>query len=307
LSGEDKQQTRRYFARSPKEAVMRSLLAVAALAVGMLVFATLPAPADEKADQKATGELGERIQDLNLTDQQEAKIADIRKEFRPRVQEAAKELSGLLKEEVEKARAVLTPEQKTKLEAAREERKEQRAEGLAQRITHLEEMDLTEGEMTKIADIRMEFRPKIEQAMKQLHGLLNDDQKKARQEALQAGKKRREVLQALNLTDDQREKVQAVCKEVCTLVREEMEKVRDVLSTEQRATLQDVKEERRERVRDRMTHRIANLKDLNLTEEQKTQLTDIRKEFRPKVHEAGNKLRGIAREEVEAIVAIIKE
>jgi hypothetical protein len=33
---------------------------------------------------------------------------------------------------------------------------------------------------------------------------------------------------------------------------------------------------------------------------------EIRKEFRPKVHEAGNKLRGLVREEVEQIVSVIK-
>ena len=52
--------------------------------------------------------------------------------------------------------------------------------------------------------------------------------------------------------------------------------------------------------------RIANLKDLNLTDDQKTQIADIRKEYRPKVHEAGNKLRATVREEVEAILAVIK-
>jgi Spy/CpxP family protein refolding chaperone len=55
-----------------------------------------------------------------------------------------------------------------------------------------------------------------------------------------------------------------------------------------------------------MAHRIANLKDLNLSEEQQTKIADIRKEYRPKVHEAGNKLRGTVREEVEAIIAVIK-
>jgi Spy/CpxP family protein refolding chaperone len=281
-------------------------MAAVALAVGMLAYATLPTAADDKPGQGAAGALAERIQDLDLTDQQEAKIADIRKECRPKVQEAAKELAGFLKDEVEKVRAVLTPEQRTKLEAAREERKEHRAECLAQRIAHLEELDLTEAEMTKIGEIRTEFRPKIEQALRQLHGLLTDQQKQARQEALQAGKKHREVLQSMNLTDAQREKVHAVGKEVATLVREEMEKIRDVLTAEQREALQELRAERRERVRDRMAHRIANLQDLNLTDAQKTQIADIRKEYRPKVHEAGNKLRALVREEVEAIVAVIK-
>jgi Spy/CpxP family protein refolding chaperone len=139
-----------------------------------------------------------------------------------------------------------------------------------------------------------------------LQGLLTDDQKKARQEALRAGKKHREVVEALKLTDEQKTKVQAVCKEVGELVREQMEKMRDVLSAEQKEKLEELKDERKDRVRDRMAHRIANFKELNLTEDQKAQIADIRKEYRPKVHEAGNKLRATIREEMEAIMAVIK-
>jgi Spy/CpxP family protein refolding chaperone len=284
---------------------MKTLVAVVALTVGIACYATPPAAAEEKADQKDEVLLV-RIQDLQLTDEQEAKIADIRKEFKPKVQEAAKELGTIVKEEVDKVRGLLTPEQKTKLDEAKEEAKERRAHTLAERIAHFEELDLTEGEMTKIADIRKEYRPKIEKAMTQLQGLLTDDQKKARQEALTAGKKRREVLESLKLTDEQKEKVQTVCKEVAALVREEMEKIRDVLSDEQKEKLQEFKEETKERIRDRRAHRIATLKDLNLTDEQKTQIADIRKEYRPKVHEAGNKLRATIREEMEAILGVLK-
>jgi Spy/CpxP family protein refolding chaperone len=267
---------------------------------------TRTATAQEKADQQGAGGPAERIQDLNLTDEQEAKIGDIRKECRPKVQEAAKDLAGVVKEEVEKVRAVLTPEQRAKVEAAKEERQERRGEGLAERIAHVRELDLTDAEIAKIGDIRREYRPRIEKALRELQGLLTDDQQRAREEGLKAGKKRREILESLNLTGEQREKVQAVGKEVATLVREELEKMRDVLSAEQRETLQDLKEERQERVRDRQAHRVANLKDLNLTDEQKAQIGDIRKEYRPKVQEAGNKLRATIREEVEAVVAVIK-
>ncbi len=55
-----------------------------------------------------------------------------------------------------------------------------------------------------------------------------------------------------------------------------------------------------------MAHRIANLRDLNLTDEQKSQIAEIRKEYRPRVQEAGNRLRSLAREEVEMIVAVLK-
>jgi Spy/CpxP family protein refolding chaperone len=285
---------------------MRTLLALVALAVGMLVYATPPAAADEQPGQRAAGRFAERIQDLNLTDQQEAKIADIRRECRPKVQEVGKELAGVVKEEMEKVRAVLTPEQRAKLEAAKEERREHRAEGLAQGIAHVEELDLTDAEKAKIEDIRKECRPKIEKAMQALGAILTDAQKSAREEALKSGKKHREVLEALNLTGEQKEKVAAVCKNVCALAREEMEKIRDVLSEEQKAQVAELRDERKEHVRDHMAHRIANARDLNLTDAQKAEIANIRKEYRPKVHEAGNKLRAAVREEVEAILAVIK-
>jgi Spy/CpxP family protein refolding chaperone len=89
-------------------------------------------------------------------------------------------------------------------------------------------------------------------------------------------------------------------------VREELEKIRDVLTEGQKEKVQEFREERRERVRDRKAHAIANAKELNLTDDQKAKIMEIRKEFAPKVHEAGNKLRATVREEAEAILAVIK-
>jgi Spy/CpxP family protein refolding chaperone len=279
---------------------------VLAVAVAVAVC-NWPGAADTKAQQRGTTVVVvERIQDLNLTDAQENQIADIRKEYQPKVEAAAKDLATIVKEEVQKAEAVLTPEQKTKLEAFKEERKEQGIDGLAARIAHLHQLDLTDGEIAKIQKIRMEYRPKIEAAMKNLESLLSPEQKKAREDALKAGKKRREVVAVLNLNDDQQAKVETVAKEVGTLVREEMEKMRDVLSEEQQAQLSELKDERKDRIRDRKAERITNARELNLTDEQKTKLADIRKEYRPKVHEAGNKLRAVVREEVAAIVGVIK-
>jgi Spy/CpxP family protein refolding chaperone len=285
-----------------KEVAMRTFMAVVALVVGMAVYASLPAAADEKVAVV----LVERIQDLNLTDQQEAKITEIRKEYRPKVQEAEKDLAAAVKEEVEKVRGVLTTEQKTKLEAAKEERKERKGERLCERIAHLRQLDLTDAEEAKMAEIRKEFRPRIEKATKELDGLLTDEQKKAREEGLKGGMKRKEVLASLKLTGDQKEKVETVGKELRTIVREELAKMQEVLTEAQKEKLQEFKDERREHVRDRMAHRIGNLRDLNLTEEQKDKIATIRKEYRPKVHEAGNKLRATVREEMEAILAVIK-
>ena len=201
---------------------MRSLIA------GLTVAVLLGALGNGKllAQREDGSRLSERMQDLQLTDDQEAKIADIRKEYRTKVQEAGKDLAAIVKEEVEKAHGVLTPEQKTKLEAFKEERQEHRAEGLAERIAHLQELDLTDAEMAKIAEIRKEYRPRIDKALEGLRGLLTDDQRKAREEGLRAGKKRREIIASLNLTGEQKEKVEAVAREVRTLVREELEKMR---------------------------------------------------------------------------------
>jgi Spy/CpxP family protein refolding chaperone len=283
---------------------MRTIVAVLT-AVVLSVGAGLYVPAEARGQRAAEG-LAERIQDLNLTDAQEAKIQDIRKEYRPKVEAAAKELAAVVNEEVEKARAVLTPEQRMKLEAYKEERKERRIGGLAARMAHLEQLDLTDAEVAKIQEIRKEYRPKIEAALKNMAGLLTPKQRKAREEGLKAGKKRREILASLNLNDDQKAKVENVCKEVGTLVREEMEKIRDVLTEEQQAKLAELKQERKDRILDRMAVRIMNLKELNLTADQKAKLADIRRDYRPKVHEAGNKLRAVVREEVAAIVGVIK-
>jgi Spy/CpxP family protein refolding chaperone len=278
---------------------MRSLITV--LTVAMLMW--LPG---NLCAQGEAGGLVERIQDLNLTDDQETKIAEIRKECGPEIQRAMKELAAVVKEEVEKVHAVLTPEQKEKLTTRKEERKELRTDRLTGRIAHLKELGLSEAEMTKIEEINKEFHPKFVKAMEGLEGILTAEQKTARAEGLKADKKRREVIASLKLTDEQKEKVETVGKELRTLVHEEMEKIRDVLSEGQKEKLQEFKGERRERVRDRVAHRIANFKDLNLTDEQMTKITEIRQEYRPKVHEAGNKLRGAVREEVEKIIAAIK-
>jgi Spy/CpxP family protein refolding chaperone len=278
---------------------MRTLLAVLTVAVVLWV------PAKLFADDAPTG-MAERLRDIHLTDEQEAKIAEIRKECQPKVQEAAKELKEVVHEELEKIDALLTPEQKVKVKAHREERKEHRAERLVERLAHLEELHLTDAELAKIRELREEYRPKVHKAMESLHGLLTEEQRKAREEALKAGKKRRELLAALNLTDEQKEKVATVGKEIRELVREHMEKVRDLLTDSQKEKLAEFKVERQDQARDRVAHMIMNAQDLNLTDEQKTKIMEIRKEYRPKVHEAGNRLRAAVREELAKIVDVIK-
>jgi Spy/CpxP family protein refolding chaperone len=257
--------------------------------------------------QGARERLAERIQDLDLTDAQEARIAEIRKEYRPKVEKAARELAALVKEQVGKLRDVLTPEQKEMLKAMKDERKERRFESLGERLAHLKELDLTEAEMAKIREIRKEHRPRIVKALKQLEGLLSAEQKQARVEGLKAGKPRREIRRALKLTDAQKQKVEAVAREVAAVVREELAKIRDVLTEAQKERLPVLKDERRDRVRDHLAHRIMNLKELNLTAAQKSTIAKIREEYRSRIHQSGNALRGTAREGVVAILIVLKE
>jgi Spy/CpxP family protein refolding chaperone len=247
--------------------------------------------------------LVERIQDLNLTDEQEKRINDTQDEFRPKVEEAAKHVANIVKEEMEKVHAVLTPEQREKLQALKEERKERRAEFLSEALCHFKEMDLTDHEMHKIEEIRRETRPKIEKALEALNGTLTEEQKKAREDGIKAGKTRREVMESVKLTEDQKKIITSACKELTAAFRHEMEKIKEVLTESQEAKLQEAKEH----ARDRRAHRLANAQDLNLTDEQKTKIAEVRKEFHPKIHEAGNKLRGVIRDEVNAIAAIIKD
>jgi Spy/CpxP family protein refolding chaperone len=257
--------------------------------------------------QDALERLNQRIGHLHLSADQEARVADIRKECRAKIQEAKKELETLGKEEMEKIHAVLTPEQKTKLAALKEKRQEAREEGLAQHITNLKELDLTDAEKTKIESIQEQYRPKIKQALDSVRGVLSEDQQKAREEALRSGKKLREVLGSLNLRGEQKEKLEAVGKEVRTLAHEELEKIGDALNDEQKEKLTELKDERPDRIRDRWAARVMNSSDLGLTDEQKNAIRQIRQEYRPRIHEAGNRLRADIREEVRMIRDVLKK
>jgi len=271
-----------------------------------LAFSTVMLVYTQLAAQEVRVLVVERFQDLNLTDEQEAKIASIQNEGRPKIQAAAQELAATVKEETDKVMAVLTPAQKEKASALRDERKELRAEGLSEKIARLQELDLSDAEITQIEAIRKETRPLFVKAMEGLRGTLTEDQRRTREQALQSGQKHREVLASLNLSEAQKEKVLGACRDCCAAVKEELEKFRDLLSTQQQAKVAELKDERKENVRDRMAHRIANLRELNLTEEQRAKIAEIRKEYRPRIQEAGNKVRGAVREEVQAIGAVLK-
>src|SRR5262249_42344734 len=133
-----------------------------------------------------------------------------------------------------------------------------------------------------------------------------DTQKMAWEEAVKADKTRREALQSLNLTSAQKTELENVGKQLKDLVGNEVAKIQAVLTEGQRETLQGLRSERKELVRDRLAEQIANLRDLNLTPQQKDSLMQIRQEFRPKIQEVGNNLRSTIGEEARKIVEALK-
>ncbi len=290
---------------------MRRLVTVASvLAMSFIGFGAAAQTQPDKAqppDQKSLREPSvERIRDLNLTDAQEAAIAGIREEYAPRIEEAVANLESVVKDEVNQAKAVLTPEQRVKVMAMKDEFKIWRFESAAERLAHLRDLDLTDDEVARLGAIRSEYRPKIVKALQGLKGILTPEQAKLREDGLKAGKPRSQVIASLKLTDEQKAKVEAVGDEVRTLVREELDKMKEVLNPEQQKKVAAMKEERREQTRDRFVFAMANYQDLNLTPEQKTKLEAIRSEYRPRVEDAGNQLRALVREEVTAIIAVLK-
>jgi Spy/CpxP family protein refolding chaperone len=280
-------------------------MALLMVAGGTWGSAVVPA-ANAQESAKPAGGLAEQIADLDLNNDQDNKISEIRKEYRPKVQEAARGLDAVVMEELGKVRAILTPEQIKKVDEMKDERQERRTDSLAQRIAHAGEFDLTDAEIAKIQDIRKSYHPRIEKNMKELGNILTDQQKQTREQGLSSGLSRREIIASLNLTDEQKPKVTAIAKEVKSLVREETDKMRDVLTDEQKVKLASQKDERAERIRDRRVQRIANFRELNLTEAQRTQIAEIRKEYRPRLHDADNKLRAVIRQELVEIVGVLK-
>ncbi len=291
--------------------MMRILIAGMALLAAVVLCPWLSAGA-RKAVVKAdvangrNGFLVEKIQDLNLTAEQEKRIEDIQKECKPKVQEAAHAVTALVQEEVGKIHAVLSPEQNRRLRAFREERRESRIEGVAQLFAHVNELELTNAEMAQIGSIRREYRPKIAKALYTLRGVFTAEQNKARDAGMKAGKKHCEILASLKLTGAQKEKVATVCQEVRNLVREEMEKIMDVLNATQQEKLAEFKNERADQIGDRLAARIVHFRSLNLTREQRTKIENIRKEYRPKIQAAGNAFRVAVRAELGRVVGVIK-
>jgi Spy/CpxP family protein refolding chaperone len=106
----------------------------------------------------------------------------------------------------------------------------------------LEGLDLTDEQKAKVAEVRKEFGPKLAEFQKKSDGILTDEQKKDRAEAMKeaksAGKSPREsyqaVQEAMKLTDEQKSQMREIGKERGGVEKEMRSKIMEILTPEQR-------------------------------------------------------------------------
>ena len=121
-------------------------------------------------------------------------------------------------------------------------RKEQPAVQLPKDIT------LTDEQKTKVAELEKEYAPKMKELREKLDKVMTEEQKKARLEVMKEarekgkdGKKRKELAQAIKdamkLTEEQQKNYDEADKKVAALRLEILEKVKPLLTDEQKAKL----------------------------------------------------------------------
>jgi Spy/CpxP family protein refolding chaperone len=121
----------------------------------------------------------------------------------------------------------------------------------------VKDLNLTDEQKAKVAELKKEYTPKFKEAVDTLDGILAPEQKKARDDAMKtardAGKRGREVFQAgvdaMKLTDEQKTKRDDAFKALQAVGKEAREKVVALLTPEQKEKLKEAREKMRNRSR----------------------------------------------------------
>ncbi len=111
----------------------------------------------------------------------------------------------------------------------------------------LEGLELTAEQKEKLEELNKEYGPKLKEARAKMDGIVTDEQKKARAEAMkaakEAGKKGKELREAVDaavqLTDEQKAKMAEVKKAMGPLQREIREKFMALLTPEQKEVIKE--------------------------------------------------------------------
>jgi len=109
----------------------------------------------------------------------------------------------------------------------------------------LDELDLTAEQKERLGKVREEFGPKMKAIFEKIEEVLTEEQRSAAEEAMkqakEADKKGRELFAAIEaaikLTDEQKEKMDAIAPEIRDVQREMMKVIRGILTPEQRENL----------------------------------------------------------------------
>lgn len=269
----------------------RTLGAVVALVAVSLFAANLLAADEAKETKKHKGhppaqmhasQLDQMLalKELELTDEQKAKLKAVKEEYAPKFQALVKEVRGKVDE-------ILTPEQKEQLKKARakkeraggghahdgqhakatetkakvqEPRKKAERQGRVtvtvsplDRILTMQDLKLTDEQKTKLGALKTEYTAKLQNAWKATADVLTEEQKKARDAALktarEAGKKGRELMEAaqaaVQLTDAQKAELEKAREQAANMVKELREKVNEILTPEQKDTLRKTRGQKR--------------------------------------------------------------
>ena len=86
-------------------------------------------------------------------------------------------------------------------------------------------------------------------------------------------------MQIAAIRKEYKPKIEAGSKELKTLVKEEVDQIRNVLSPEQLPKVKAILEERKEAKEESLAQSIASLKDLDLTEAEVAKIGEIRNEY----------------------------
>jgi len=175
----------------------------------------------------------------------------------------------------------------------------------------LDGVNLTDDQKAKVEAIKREYAPKFKEAWGKHDGILTEEQRKTRDEAMKAAKAsgkrgedvRKDVEAAVNLTDEQKAKMAEARKAGEVLRKEAREKIMAILTPEQKEQLK--KSHEGMRGHPQMGRGGEMLKGLNLTDEQNAKIAEIRKEYAPKLQEAGKDVDALRKEVHEKVLAYL--
>ena len=108
---------------------------------------------------------------------------------------------------------------------------------------------LTDEQQTKLEEVKKEYSPKVSELLDKTNGILTAEQKQARADAVKAakaeGKKGKDLTaageEAMKLTDDQKQQMASVDKDLQALNKEIRGKITEFLTDEQKTALKKPK------------------------------------------------------------------